>query len=97
MQNAGTVTKERSTVEAPVVNSSTVTKTTINSGTVTKSKAAPSDTQKAPAQDMIKVIEAAGLRECNTPPNDRRTSVVRSFNFDGIPCPSPAGMNFCTN
>ena len=95
MQNAGTVTKERSTVEAPVINSNTVTKPTINSGTVTKSKTAPSDTQKAPARDMIKVIEAAGLRECNTPPNDRRTSVVRSFNFDGIPCPSPAGMNFC--
>ena len=97
LQNAGTVTKERSTVEVPVVNSNTVTKTTINSGTVTKSKAAPNDTRKAPSHDMIKVIEAAGLRECNTPPNDRRTSVVRSFNFDGIPCPSPAGMDFCAN
>ena len=95
LQNAGTVTKERSTVEVPVVNSNTVTKTTINSGTVTKSKAASSDTRKAAAPDMIKVIEAAGLRECNTPPNDRRTSVVRSFNFDGISCPSPTGMDFC--
>ena len=87
-QNSGTVAKERPKVDIPVVNSNTVIKTTVNSGTVTKSKAQiPSTAPK----DMVKVIEPAGLKECNTSPNDRRTSVVRAFNFEGMPCPSPAG------
>ena len=60
----------------------------MNSGTVTKSKI---QIPNAASKDMVKVIETAGLKECSTPPNDRRTSVVRAFNFEGMPCPSPAG------
>ena len=87
IQNADTITKERPSVEVPVVNSNTITKTTVNSGTVTKNKAYKPNVPK----DMIKVIQVAGLKECSTPPNDRSTSVVRAFNFEGMPCPSPAG------
>ena len=85
---SGTATKERPRVEVPEVNTNTVNKTIVNSDTVTKSRVPPTD---IPIVDVTKVIEATCLKECSTRPNDGKTSVVRAFNFDRMPCPSPAG------
>ncbi len=90
-----TITKERPTVKAPVVNSSTVTKTAVSQethpGTVTKTSSLPVHIPPLAPADVIKMIETAGLKETQqTPPADRWLSCVRAFNFDRMPCRSPA-------